>query len=111
MARRSAARPEDSAPVFAALGDETRLRIVTRLSKKGPLPIVQITEGTGMTRQAVTKHLTVLRDAGLLRSERVGRKLIWELDPKGLNRVHRHLEAISRQWDEAVDRLRAFVED
>lgn len=75
------------------------------------MPIVELTEGTGITRQAVTKHLTALRDAGLLRSARVGRQRIWELDPKGLDQVQRHLETISRQWDAAIDRLRALVED
>lgn len=97
--------------MFAALGDETRLRLVHRLSHKGPMPIVELSEGTGITRQAVTKHLTALQDAGLLRSTRVGRRRIWELDPKGLEQVRQHLATISRQWDAALDRLRAFVED
>lgn len=101
----------EAAPVFAALGDETRLRIVSRLSERGPMPIVELTEGTGITRQAVTKHLSALQDAGLLRSARVGRQRIWELEPKGLRQVQRRLETISRQWDDAIDRLRAFVED
>ena len=110
MPRRSEARLLDAAPVFAALGDETRLRIVDRLSQHGPMPIVELTEGTGMTRQAVTKHLTALQDAGLLRSARAGRQRIWELEPKGLEQVQRHLETISEQWDAAIERLRAFVE-
>lgn len=97
--------------MFAALGDETRLRIVSRLSEQGPMPVLELTEGTGMTRQAVSKHLTVLQDAGVLRSARVGRQRIWELEPKSLDQVQRHLESISRQWDTAIDRLRAFVED
>ena len=75
------------------------------------MPSVELTEGTGMTRQAVSKHLTALQDAGLLRSARVGRERIWELEPKGLVEVQRHLEAISRQWDAAIERLRTFVED
>lgn len=75
------------------------------------MPIVELTEGTGITRQAVTKHLHALQDAGLLRSARVGRQRIWELEPKALDRVGRQLEAISRQWDAAVERLRAFVEE
>ena len=109
--RRSAARLLAVAPVFAALGDETRLRLVDRLSHQGPIPIVELTEDTGMTRQAVSKHLTALEDAGLLRSTRVGRQRIWELQPEGLDVVARHLQAISRQWDAAIERLRAFVED
>ena len=111
MARSSAARLLKAAPVFAALGDETRLRIVSRLSERGPMPIVELTEGTGISRQAVTKHLRALRDAGLLRSTRAGRQRIWELEPKGLDRVQRQLEVISRQWDAAIERLRAFVEE
>lgn len=111
MPRRAAARSVQAAPVFAALGDETRLRILDRLSQRGPMPIVELTEGTGMTRQAVTKHLTALRSVGLLRSTRVGRQRIWELEPEGLDGVQTHLETISRQWDAAIDRLRVFVED
>ena len=111
MRRDAAAKLLEAAPVFAALGDETRLTLVTRLSERGPLPIVRLTQGLGITRQAVTKHLAALEDAGLLRSNRVGRERIWELEPRGLDRVQRHLETISRQWDAAIDRLRAFVED
>ena len=111
MSRRSTTRLVDAAPVFAALGDETRLHILNRLSEKGPMPIVELTEGAQMTRQAVTKHLTALQNAGLLRSTRVGRQRIWELEPKGLDKAQRHLETISQQWDAAIDRLRAFVEE
>jgi DNA-binding transcriptional ArsR family regulator len=111
MPRNATARLLAAAPVFAALGDETRLRIVDRLSHQGPMPVVELTEGTNMSRQAVSKHLGALQDAGLLRSARVGRQRIWELEPKGLDQVQRQLEKISRQWDEAIERLRAFVED
>lgn len=111
MPRSATARLLAAAPVFAALGDETRLRIVDRLSHQGPMPVVELTEGTNMSRQAVSKHLGALQDAGLLRSARVGRQRIWELEPKGLDQVQRQLEKISRQWDEAIERLRAFVED
>ena len=71
----------DAAPVFAALGDETRLRLVARLSSEGPLSIAQLTRGGQVTRQAVTKHLHVLADAGVARSRRRGRERIWELEP------------------------------
>ncbi len=111
MPRSSTARLLGAVPVFAALGDETRLRMVSRLSEKGPMSTVELTEGTGISRQAVTKHLVALRDAGVLRSGRVGRQRIWELEPKGFDEVQRHLEAISRQWDAAIGRLRTFVED
>ena len=111
MRRSGSARILAAAPVFAALGDENRLRIVTRLSEQGPQPIVRLTEGTGISRQAVSKHLRSLEGAGLLRSTRVGRERIWELQPKALDKVQRHLETISGQWDAAIERLRAFVED
>jgi DNA-binding transcriptional ArsR family regulator len=111
MRRDATAKLLEAAPVFAALGDETRLTLVTRLSETGPQPIVRLTDGMGITRQAVTKHLAALEDAGLIRSARVGRERIWELEPKGLDRVQRQLATISRQWDAAIERLRAFVEE
>lgn len=100
----------EAASVFAALGDETRLRIVTRLCRAGPQSIVRLTEGSSVTRQAVTKHLLALSNAGLVRSERVGRETVWELEPRGLAEVRRYLDRISAQWDEAIGRLKALVE-
>jgi DNA-binding transcriptional ArsR family regulator len=101
----------DAAPMFAALGDETRLKLVARLSSGGPLPITQLTIGTGVTRQAVTKHLTILAGAGLVRDKRRGRERIWELQSARLVEARRCLDEISKRWDDALDRLRAFVED
>lgn len=100
-----------AAPVFAALGDETRLAIVVRLSTGGPLSIVRLTEDARVTRQAVTKHLHALEDAGLVRSSRDGRERIWEIQPKRLADAKRFLDQISEQWDDAIERLRAAVED
>jgi len=99
-----------SAPVFAALGDETRLGIVTRLSAEGPLSITRLTAGRGITRQAVTKHLHVLAEAGLAHSSQIGRERIWELEPQPLLTAREYLSRISVQWDEALDRLQRFVE-
>lgn len=110
MPRESAAMAA-SAPVFAALGDEQRLRLVARLCHDGPLSIARLTEGTTVSRQAVTKHLQVLEAAGLARGERSGRETVWTLEPRPLKKAREHLEAISRQWDDAIERLRAFVED
>jgi len=112
MARRSHAAEswEDSAPLFAALGDETRLRVVSRLSREGPLSITRLTDGTQVTRQAVSKHLRVLEDAGLVTSARDGRENVYELAPRRLAEARRHLDEISQQWDRALERLRAFVE-
>jgi DNA-binding transcriptional ArsR family regulator len=99
-----------AAPVFAALGDETRLRLVARLCGEGPQSISRLTAGTGVTRQAVTKHLQVLAGAGLARSARLGRESIWELEPERLEEARRCLDRISAQWDEALGRLQALVE-
>ena len=100
----------DAAPIFAALGDETRLRIVARLCDDGPQSIVRLTEGSSLSRQAITKHLLALSEAGVVRGERVGRETIWELETKRLAEVRRYLDRISQQWDQALARLAAFVE-
>jgi DNA-binding transcriptional ArsR family regulator len=111
MRRSGAARSwTESAPVFAALGDETRLRVVSRLCEEGPLSITQLTEGSRVSRQAVTKHLRVLADAGLVKSTRDGRESVWKLEPSGLEEARRLLDIISREWDDTLERLRAFVE-
>ena len=106
----SRGRADQSAPVFAALGDETRLSVVARLCTAGPLSITRLTAGTEVTRQAITKHLHVLADAGLVRSKRQGRERLWELEPDRLEEARRYLETISRQWDAALGRLKASVE-
>jgi DNA-binding transcriptional ArsR family regulator len=99
-----------SAPIFAALGDETRLRIVVRLSRDGPLSIAELTADERVTRQAVTKHLQRLASAGVLRSRRFGRERRWEVEPAALDVAENHLRAISAEWDAALARLKAFVE-
>ena len=99
-----------SAPVFAALGDETRLRLLATLSASGPQSITRLTSGAAVTRQAVTKHLHVLADAGLVRGVRRGREQLWEVEPGSLDEARRCLDHISSQWDEALERLRAAVE-
>lgn len=104
------ARPADVSSLFAALGDSTRFRIVTRLCDCGPLSIARLTQSTSVSRQAVTKHLATLEGVGLVRSGRAGRERIWELRTERLLEVRRCLEQISAQWDEALERLRALVE-
>ncbi len=99
-----------SAPIFAALGDETRLRLVTRLGAGGPLSISELTQGTRMTRQAITKHLHVLAEAGVVHGSRRGRESRWELDRARLAEARRALDVISRQWDHTLARLKEFVE-
>jgi DNA-binding transcriptional ArsR family regulator len=100
-----------AAPILAALGDESRLRIVTKLCKGGPLSITQLAEGADISRQAVTKHLHALHRAGLVRSERRSRERIWKLEPKRIEDVRRYLARISEQWDDALSRLRSAVEE
>jgi DNA-binding transcriptional ArsR family regulator len=112
MSRRNATLSVgQAAPVFAALGDETRLALVSRLGASGPLSITRLTDDTKVTRQAVTKHLEVLERAGLVRGERQGRERLWVCDTQRLDEARRYLDQVSRQWDEALQRLAAFVED
>jgi len=105
------AEPKGSAPIFAALGDETRLRLVARLCDDGPMSITGLTEGSRVTRQAITKHLHVMEEVGLVRSTRHGRESIWQLDQRRLKDARHYLDLISKQWDDALARLREFVED
>lgn len=107
----SAARRADAVPVFAALGDGTRLHLVARLSDDGPLSIARLTEGTHVTRQAVTKHLRALAEAGVVQGRRRGRERIWELRAKRLEFASRYLDEVSAQWDAAIGRLQAYLED
>jgi DNA-binding transcriptional ArsR family regulator len=113
MSRHDAASLEVSrtAPMFAALGDETRLALVARLSSDGPLSIARLTAGTAVTRQAVTKHLNVLATAGLVSDLRRGRERIWELDPAQMEAARTYLEQVSKRWDGALERLKQFVEE
>jgi DNA-binding transcriptional ArsR family regulator len=99
-----------SAPVFAALGDETRLGLVFALGTHGRLSTTRLTAGTRVSRQAVTKHLRLLEGAGLVRAARQGRERLWELAPDGLRDARGYLDAVSKQWDAALGRLQAFVE-
>jgi DNA-binding transcriptional ArsR family regulator len=99
-----------SAPIFAALGDATRLHVVSRLCGGGPMSITQLTEGTDVTRQAVTKHLAVLAEAGLVRDFKQGRERVWELRTRQLEDARKVLDLISERWDEALQRLKAMLE-
>jgi DNA-binding transcriptional ArsR family regulator len=99
-----------SAPVFAALGDQVRLALIARLGSEGPLSISRLTDGTDVTRQAVSKHLRVLASVGLARSVRQGREQLWRLEGAPLEEAQRSLARIARRWDEALLRLKATVE-
>ena len=99
------------ASIFAALGDETRLRLITVLCVGGAMSITQLTAGTYLTRQAITKHLDVLAGAGLVRDVKVGRERLWEFEPTQLDEARRSLETIAQQWDHALAKLKLAVED
>jgi DNA-binding transcriptional ArsR family regulator len=99
------------ASVFAALGDETRLSVLTRLTNGRAQSISRLTAGTNLTRQAVTKHLRVLENAGVVRGVRVGRESQFALEPKAIDDVRDYLERVSKQWDDALARLKSLVED
>jgi DNA-binding transcriptional ArsR family regulator len=100
----------NSAPIFSALGDEMRLRLIAVLCMGRAMSITQLTSGTDISRQAVTKHLNVLATAGLVRGVKIGREHLWEFEPSQLEEARRSLELIARQWDQALARLRAAVE-
>jgi DNA-binding transcriptional ArsR family regulator len=109
-ARALGAQLQGCAPVFAALGDMTRLHIIIKLCAGAPLSIAQLTDGATITRQAVTKHLDVLADAGLVRDVRSGRERRYELVTQPIEDVQACLEQVSAQWDAALQRLKQHVE-
>ncbi len=114
MSRRSPSRPAPEAPaaaVFAALGDKTRLALLAKLRAGPPRSISQLTAGSRLTRQAITKHLRVLEGAGLVHRARHGRESRFEFDPQPIENMKQYLDLVSRQWDQALARLKALVEE
>jgi DNA-binding transcriptional ArsR family regulator len=108
---RKAAKWQSHAPVFAALGDETRLRLVARLCNGQAHSISQLTQGSKLTRQAITKHLHVLQSAGIVHGAHAGRESRFELDPEPIEEIKEYLDFVSEQWDQALAGLKSFVED
>jgi len=104
------ARVRDAAPLFAALGDGTRLGLLVRLCSGGPDSITGLSEKAAVSRQAIAKHLGVLARGGLVRGTRRGREHVWALEPRRLEEARAYLDVISRQWDDALGRLKRFVE-
>src|SRR5450755_2457076 len=98
------------ATLFSALGDETRLTLVAKLGKGKRYSISELTEGTKLTRQAVTKHLRVLEKVRIVHRKRAGRESLFELDPQPMHDLSVYLETVSKQWDAALARLKALVE-
>jgi DNA-binding transcriptional ArsR family regulator len=101
---------ESLATIFAALGDPTRLKLVAVLCAGGALSIAQLTAGTDISRQGVTKHLQVLADASVVRDMKLGRERLWQLEPGQIEAGRHTLEVIGRQWEVALGKLKAFVE-
>jgi DNA-binding transcriptional ArsR family regulator len=99
------------AALFAALGDSTRLALLGKLSSGQPASIAQLTAGSRHTRQAISKHLGVLRHAGMVHSTRAGREQLFTLDPRPMHEMQHYLDRVSHQWDQALARLKAFVEE
>jgi DNA-binding transcriptional ArsR family regulator len=114
MSARAQSVPIDAAqgcaPVFAALGDETRLSLVAKLCERSPQSISRLAEGSNLTRQAISKHLAVLQNAGLVSSIRVGRESRYKFEIGPVDGAKSYLDHVSSQWDQALARLRAFVE-
>jgi DNA-binding transcriptional ArsR family regulator len=106
-----ARKRQSHAPVFAALGNKTRLALVARLCNGQPHSISQLTRGSRLTRQAITKHLRVLEGAGIVHGARRGRESLFELDPEPIEGIKEYLDLVSEQWDQALARLKTFVED
>jgi DNA-binding transcriptional ArsR family regulator len=106
-----ACEKQASAQIFAALGDETRLSLVAKLCPGQPYSISKLTEGSNLTRQAITKHLRVLESAGIVHSIRIGRESLFEFNPKPIEGIKQYLDLVSEQWDNALFRLKSFVED
>jgi DNA-binding transcriptional ArsR family regulator len=109
--RRATAKLWAHASVFAALGDERRLSLVTNLCGGGPRSISQLTEGSNLTRQAITKHLRVLERAGVMRSVRRGRESLFEVKLEPIREVRKYLDLVSAEWDHALGRSKSFLED
>jgi DNA-binding transcriptional ArsR family regulator len=106
-----AARRRTHALVFAALGDKTRLSLLAKLCGGEPRSISQLTEGSKLTRQAITKHLRVLESAGVVHSVHAGRESLFEFDLEPIAEVREYLDFVSEQWDQALRRLKSLVED
>jgi DNA-binding transcriptional ArsR family regulator len=108
--KRPNAKPRIKARIFAALGDETRLLLLARLADGRQHSIAQLAEGSRLTRQAVTKHLRVLERAKVVHNRRAGRESLFEFNPRPLDDLRQYLDLISERWDQALSRLKSFVE-
>jgi DNA-binding transcriptional ArsR family regulator len=111
MRHSSLAALKERASVFAALGDVTRLSVLTKLMNGEAQSISRLTAGTRLSRQAVTKHLRVLEEVGVVRGVRAGREALFKLEPKPIDEARKYLESVAKQWDDALGRLKSFVDE
>jgi len=95
---------------FAALGDETRLSLVTRLCRVSHQSISQLAEGTRLTRQAITKHLQILERVGLVRSVRKGRETLFEFDATPIQTMTQYLDLVAGQWEKKLTDLQDYLD-
>lgn len=100
-----------AASVFDALGDPHRLRIVIGLCDTGPSSTLRVAQAVPLSRQAATKHLELLQAVGVVSSAKRGRERIWAVQPEPLTAASDYLTALSNRWDQAIGRLKAFLED
>ena len=105
-----AAGRHNRASLFAALGDDTRLALVAKLARGRPYSISRLTKGSKLTRQAISKHLRVLQTAGMVHRVRTGRETLFELNPQPIVEIREYLDFVSEQWDQALSRLKSFIE-
>jgi DNA-binding transcriptional ArsR family regulator len=101
----------DNAIIFAALGNKIRLKLLIKLADGQSYSIAQLTENSQLTRQAITKHLVILEDAKVVTSLRTGRESLYKFAPEPLEKIKDYLNFVSKQWDQALSRLKSFVED
>src|SRR6476661_7739985 len=101
------AKRQAHATVFAALGDETRLLLLARLCDGRRASIAQLTAGSRLTRQAISKHLRVLENVGIVHGIRRGRESLFEFSPQPIQEIREYLDLVSREWDQALSRLKS----
>jgi DNA-binding transcriptional ArsR family regulator len=101
----------EAAPIFTALGDKMRLSLLSRLQDGQPRSVIQLTDGTGLSRQGVRKHLNVLEDVGLVKQEKVGRECRFVYQPRGIEEAKLYLDQASAQWDRTMNRLKVLIEE
>lgn len=102
--------PDDEAragAVFEALADSTRRAVLRDVAERGPVTATELAAELPVSRQAIAKHLTVLRDVGLVEAQRAGREQRFSASPAPLLDASRWLDATGAAWDDRLQRLAA----